>query len=118
MSGRRPRILVGRLYHESHTFLDGRTGLEGFEIRLGGDVLEAKGDQSPLDAILTTGRSLGWDVIPVADIFGMPGAVARDEVLDTFLEALRDAVARSPAIDGVCRLGNFPYRKLKQRPKP
>jgi len=102
MNARKPRVLVGRLFHETHTFLDGRTGLEGFEMRMGEDLLKAEGDQSPLDAILTTGRSLGWDIVPAMDIFGMPGAMARDEVLEKFLHALRDAVARSPDIDGVC----------------
>jgi microcystin degradation protein MlrC len=102
MSARKPRVLVGRLFHESHTFLDERTGLEGFEIRIGEDLLKAEGDQSPLDAILTTGRSLGWDIVPASDIFGMPSATVRDEVLEKFFRALRDAVGRSSDIDGVC----------------
>ncbi len=96
------RVLVGRLFHESHTFLEERTGSEGFEIRMGADMLRAEGDHSPLDGILTSARSLGWEVVPAADIFGMPGAAVRDEVLERFIQALRDAVGAAPGIDGVC----------------
>lgn len=102
MSRRPYRVLVGRLFHESHTFLAERTGAEGFETRLGGDALAAEGDHSPLDAILTTGRRLGWDIVPCADVFGMPGATVRDEVLEMFQESVRKAVSNNPGIDGVC----------------
>ena len=77
MNRRKHRILVGRLFHESHTFLTGLSGVEEFEIRLGGGVLQAEGDHSPLDGILATGRSLGWEIVPCADVCGMPGATAR-----------------------------------------
>lgn len=87
MSARKPRVLVARLFHESHTFLDTHTGPDEFEIRIGADLLQAEGDRSPLDAILTTGRSLGWDIVPAIDIFGMPSATARDEVVEMFLRA-------------------------------
>jgi microcystin degradation protein MlrC len=102
VSDRPLRILVGRLFHESHTFLDGRTDAGDFEIRLGSDTLRAEGDHSPLDAILTSGRRLGWDIVPCADIFGMPSATASDEVLEMFLETIGKAVTDSEAIDGVC----------------
>lgn len=102
MNHRKHRILVGRLFHESHTFLTGLSGVEEFEIRLGGGVLQAEGDHSPLDGILATGRSLGWEIVPCADVCGMPGATARDEVMEVFLNAVRKALADGPAIDGVC----------------
>lgn len=102
MSRRKYRILVGRLFHESHTFLEERTGPEGFVIRLGDDVFKAEGDHSPLDGILTTGRNLGWSLVPCADVFGMPGATARDAVLEIFVNATKEAIAGASGIDGVC----------------
>ena len=50
--GRRFRIVLAGLFHETHTFLDGLTTWEAFDVRERENLLNAKGDASPLGGIL------------------------------------------------------------------
>jgi microcystin degradation protein MlrC len=78
------RVLVAGIYHETHTFLDGRTGLEDFLIRRGNEMLTTEGDDSPLGGFLEFARQHNWDVVPLADYRATPGPTVTDSVLDSF----------------------------------
>ncbi|MBL9118212.1 MAG: M81 family metallopeptidase [Verrucomicrobiaceae bacterium] len=72
------------LFHETHTFLEGQTTLSDFHCAVGGQLLTAKGDPSPLGGVLALADELGWKVIPTVDYRAQPSAMVTDEVFDAF----------------------------------
>ena len=80
----RKRILIAGLFHETHTFLSGRTMLSDFEIRMGSEIGDCIGDASPLGGVLEFGKEVGWEMIPLVDFRATPGATVADEVIDQF----------------------------------
>lgn len=80
----RPRILLAGLFHETHTFVEGETRLEDFAILRGAEMLDCRGDASPLGGVLETGERLGWEVIPAIDMRASPGGMVPDEVVETW----------------------------------
>ncbi len=97
------RVLIAGLFHETHTFLDGQTALDDFELRRGDELWSAENDGSPLSGALAVARSQGWEVIPVADLRATPGPVVSDEVVDLFWADLSAAIEREEdhRIDGI-----------------
>ncbi|MBK8090693.1 MAG: M81 family metallopeptidase [Verrucomicrobiaceae bacterium] len=78
------RVLISGLFHETHTFLDGTTGLGDFHITRGQDMLMAKGDSSPLGGVLELAEEFGWEVLPTVDYRAQPSATVEDDVVETF----------------------------------
>jgi microcystin degradation protein MlrC len=97
------RVLLAGLFHETHTFLEGRTGLREFEERLGDVLWSAENDGSPLAGALEVARASGWDVIPVIDLRATPGPTVEDRVVERFWTEVAAALDReeSRGIDGV-----------------
>ncbi|MBI3864353.1 MAG: M81 family metallopeptidase [Planctomycetia bacterium] len=98
------RVLIAGLFHETHTFLAGRTALEDFDLRRGDKLLSAEGDGSPLGGTLDVAKSQGWDIIPVIDLRATPGPVVEDRVFDLFWNDVLATIDREEGrgIDGVC----------------
>lgn len=97
-----PRVLLAGLFHETHTFLSGVTGLAEFQRREGDELLTAEGDGSPLAAMLEVGRESNWEIVPVIDLRATPGPTVADEVVDRFWNAFEAAAKREAGrIDGV-----------------
>jgi microcystin degradation protein MlrC len=78
------RVLIAGLFHETHTFLDGTTGLADFHILRGDEMLGCVGDSSPLGGALTSAREYGWEVVPAADYRAQPSAIVEDAVIESF----------------------------------
>lgn len=97
------RVLLAGLFHETHTFLEGRTKLCDFEERVGDELWSAENDGSPLAGALEVARSKGWEVIPAIDLRATPGPVVEDTVVERFCSEVAGALDRqSPrGIDGV-----------------
>lgn len=97
------RVLIAGLFHETHTFLEGRTALVDFEEREGTELWSAENDGSPLAGALEVARSCHWDVIPVIDLRATPGPTVEDRVVDRFWTELAAALDReeSRGLDGV-----------------
>jgi len=97
------RVLLAGLFHETHTFLEGRTALADFEERVDKALLSAEGDGSPLGGTLDVAKKCGWEVIPVIDLRATPGPTVEDRVVDRFWSAVAEALDReeSHGIDGV-----------------
>src|SRR5579872_663438 len=97
------RVLIAGLFHETHTFLAGRTALQDFEERRGDELWSAQNDGSPLAGALEVARSHHWDVIPVIDLRASPGPIVEDRVVDRFWSEVASALAReeSRGIEGV-----------------
>lgn len=83
------RVLIAGLFHETHTFLEGTTGLADFEVRLGDELLACTGDASPLGGVLEAAKGFGWTVLPTADFRASPSATVKDEVVETFWRDFR-----------------------------
>lgn len=97
------RVLVAGLFHETHTFLDGLTGLNDFQTLHGEALLGATGDSSPLAGAVETGHRLGWTFEPVVDMRAMPSPTVDDAVVTYFWDAFARAIEHTPlaAIDGI-----------------
>jgi len=92
--------MIAGIYHETHTFLDGRTYLRDFSIMRGSDILCAPDPNSPIGAAVLAGRRLGWTIVPVIDLRAMPGPTVDDEVVGFYWEAFTEA-AQLEAAKGV-----------------
>lgn len=82
------RVLIAGLFHETHTFLDGSTGLADFQILRGAELLRCAGDSSPLGGVLARAERHGWEVLPTVDYRAQPGAIVEDEVVPAFFAEL------------------------------
>ncbi|MBW3543290.1 MAG: M81 family metallopeptidase [Planctomycetes bacterium] len=103
MSGRRKRVLLAGLFHETHTFLDENTPLQAFAVRRGDELLAARGDGSPLDGAISVADECGWELVPVIDLRATPSGTVEDAVLQEFWSAFRDAFERERprSLDGI-----------------
>ena len=79
-----PRVLIGGLFHETHCFVEGTTGLRDFKIVRGANLLRCEGDSSPMGGMLESARKFGWTVLPTIDYRASPAAVVEDEVIEKF----------------------------------
>jgi microcystin degradation protein MlrC len=97
------RVLVAGLFHETHTFLAGRTTLAEFDERAGQELWLAENDGSPLAGVLEVARLQKWELIPVIDLRAAPGPTVEDRVIERFWSAVEAAVhaEESRGIDGV-----------------
>ncbi|MEY4198555.1 MAG: hypothetical protein RLZZ265_295, partial [Verrucomicrobiota bacterium] len=98
------RVLIAGLFHETHTFLEGSTGLTDFEVRRGEELLACTGDASPLGGILESAQRFGWTVLPTVDFRASPSATVQDEVVETFWEEFcrRAEPELQRGVDGIC----------------
>ena len=97
------RVIIAGLFHETHTFLDGATGLADFEVRLGAQMLTCIGDASPLGGVLEAAKGFGWTILPTADFRASPSAMVTDEVVETFWREFRQRAEPELArgVDGI-----------------
>jgi len=97
------RVLIAGLFHETHTFLEGRTTLADFSERVGNELWSAEQDGSPLAGALEVARASAWEVIPAIDLRATPGPVVSNEVVDRFWNRVAEAIDRqeSRGLDGV-----------------
>ena len=96
-------MLLAGLFHETNTFVGGRTPLESFSIRRGSEMLEAEGDGSPLSGALGIARDRQWELIPAIDMRAMPGATVADEVVEQFRSSFLTEAQRQTdgTVDGI-----------------
>lgn len=101
---RRPRMFVAGFFHETHTFVDGRTSLDDFDRRHGGDLLARRGDASTIDGFLEVAEDNGWDLAASVEYVALPSAMIDHAVFERFwreLETdLRQALGEGP-LDGI-----------------
>ncbi|MBL9154038.1 MAG: M81 family metallopeptidase [Verrucomicrobiales bacterium] len=91
MNHRAPRVFLAGLFHETHCFVDDRTGPADFEVRRGGELLACAGDSSPLGGVVAYGREAGWEWVPAVDFRAMPSGLVEDEVVETFWAGVAEA---------------------------
>jgi microcystin degradation protein MlrC len=102
----RPRVLIGGLSHETHTFVPQRTALPDFDTLPGNEMWRAIGDSSTIAGMMEVAKACDWDAIPTIDMVGGAGGLVLDEVVEAFWAAFeaaaRDALALPGGVDGVC----------------
>lgn len=89
------RVLLAGLFHETHTFLEGRSGPEVFAVTDGDALLQRRGDGSPFDGFLEVADAEGWEVVPAIDARAMPGPTVSDDVVRGVLRGLRQHATRA-----------------------
>lgn len=87
------RILVGRLFHETNTFIEEPTRLEDFRRRKGREILQSSGDASPLGGVLERMEKLGWEPLPTVDYNATPSGMVAADVFSTFWEEFESVAA-------------------------
>src|SRR5712692_6274402 len=97
----RKNVLIAGLFHETNTFLEGRTRLKDFRILRGDELLTVAGDHSPLAGAIEAGERAGWQFVPAIDVRAMPGPLVEDRVIAEFWRAFVRAARRVPVPDGV-----------------
>lgn len=104
MPRRRRRILLGSLFHETHSFVDEITTLADFAIRRGEQLLQRRGDGSTVDGFLAVAAAEDWEVLPTVDYTALPAGTVDHAVFERFLRefdaGLRAALA-SGGLDGI-----------------
>lgn len=88
-------ILLAGLYHETHTFLPQTTGRNAFAFTLGEDVLEMRGDGSPVDGFLEAADAFGWQLTPLLDARAAPSGMVEDAVFETYWGLLEEGLRRT-----------------------
>jgi len=88
------RVLVAGLFHETHTFVEGKTTLADFDQRIGEELWNALGDASPLDGALSFAIENNWDVIPSIDLRAVPSAIVDDEVVEFWWSKFHEDLLR------------------------
>jgi microcystin degradation protein MlrC len=78
------RVLLGVLFHETHTFLPQPTTWKDFTVKLGTEILAQEGDESPTAGFLEEARRFGWEVIPTIDARAVPSGPVEDEVFEIY----------------------------------
>jgi microcystin degradation protein MlrC len=94
------KILLAGLMHETHCFIPERTGLDGFTIHRGQELLDRLGDGSQIDGFLTVAGRHGWDVIPTIAYTGGATGLVEHAVFETFWDEVRPAL-ESALVDGL-----------------
>ena len=62
--GVKGRVLLAGLFHQTNTFVGGRSNLEDFQIRRGKQILGAN-DASPIAGVLEVAAFCDWELVPV-----------------------------------------------------
>ncbi len=99
---RAPRVLVGGLHHETHTFLAGRTTAGDIEWQRAPEIWGQQGAATPLAGALSVARGCGWDVVPVLHANGVSGPCVEDSVVEAWWnEWERAIVQQSGPVDAI-----------------
>lgn len=101
-AGAAPRILVGQLWQESHSFNPLPTGADDFTVERGEALVAAnRAAGSALGGILRTGEAAGVAWLPVLAARARPGGPVTESLFAAFLADFVETVARERP-DAVC----------------
>ena len=100
-----PRIAVGGIMHETHTFAPSRTDLEAFarQSLYEGEVLlrRLRGTPSALGGGLEGLESSGYELVPLLFASAMPGGLVTRQAYDALVAGLLDRLRTAMPVDGV-----------------
>ena len=100
-----PRVAIGGILHETHTFMPRATTLADFEsgsLRPGGDLLrEMAGTRSGIGGMIDTAHERGWHALPTLYATAMPAGTVEDAAYEALLDDLLSRLERALPLDGV-----------------
>lgn len=95
------RVGLAGLFHETHSFVQPSTPLEAFEQKYGPELLDCRGDGSPIDGFLETAQQQGWEVWPLVDFRAMPSGTVEDRVFEVYWNTLRQMLLAAPPLNAL-----------------
>ena len=99
------KILVGGIYHESHSFSSEPTNLESFKKVLlleGTEVIEKlRGTVSEMAGFIEGAEKFGFEIIPTLWAWSVSTAPVQAETLDYLIDTVRQRFEKEKAVDGI-----------------
>ncbi|MBO9605239.1 MAG: M81 family metallopeptidase [Paenibacillaceae bacterium] len=89
------KVLLAGIFNESHSFTGGVTGIAGFRIARGDELLAKAGDGSMVDGFLSVAAREGWDVVAGSFYDAGASGTADHAVFELFWEELATLLARA-----------------------
>ncbi|HSS14500.1 MAG TPA: M81 family metallopeptidase [Rhizomicrobium sp.] len=86
------RVFIAGIFHETHSFSGDTTGLEGFVIHRGAEILARRGDASQVDGFLSVAEREGWEVVPSAVYTGGASGTVDHAVFEAFWSEVKPAL--------------------------
>jgi microcystin degradation protein MlrC len=78
------RVLIAGLFHETHTFLEGTTPWEAFDVWCDNDLMSLRGQASPIGGVLDYAHHHDWNVVPSVFATAVPSATVQDIAFEQF----------------------------------
>lgn len=94
------RVAIGAISHETNTFADGRTTLDGFRTATGEDVLASRAGRS-IGGIAARLDDAGVDLHPTVAASALPSPTVTADAFEWMRTELVERIADEP-VDGVC----------------
>ena len=83
-----PRIAIGGILHETHTFMEQPTTLADFEtqsLHIGDELISAmRGTRSGIGGILDRAADEGWQLLPTLYAAAMPAGIVTEALIKRF----------------------------------
>jgi microcystin degradation protein MlrC len=99
------KILVGGIYHETHSFSNVPTDIESFRrvLLLNGDevIEQLKGTESEMAGFVVGAQRFGLTLIPTIWAWGLSAGPVRTECLDYFIDLVGRRIEGEEQLDGV-----------------
>src|SRR3977135_1776764 len=88
------RVFLAGIFHETHSFTETVTGLDGFVIHRGEEILRRRGDASQVDGFLSVAEREGWEVVPSAVYTGGASGTVDHAVFEAFWGEVKPGLER------------------------
>lgn len=99
------KVLVGGIYHESHSFSNVATDLESFRSVLfleGRDSIEQlRGTTSEMAGFIKGSEEIGFEMVPTLWAWGLSTAPVEAKTLEHFISIVQRAIESAGEIDGI-----------------
>jgi microcystin degradation protein MlrC len=100
-----PRVAVGGILHETHSFAQPKTSLEHFQhqaLHYGQDLLDTlSAARSAIGGMIQSATERGWTMLPTAYGAAMPGGIVVERAYQKMLDELTSRLTAALPLDGV-----------------
>lgn len=101
----RPRVAIGGILHETHTFMEQPTTLADFaaqSLHYGADLITAmRASRSGIGGMIDRATEAGWQLLPTLYAAAMPGGTVAAAAYQELLSELQARLEQSMPVDGV-----------------
>lgn len=101
----RPRIAIGGILHETHTFMERATGLADFagqSLHVGADLITAmRASRSGIGGMIDRAAEAGWQLLPTLYAAAMPGGTVTAAAYQELLSELQGRLEASMPVAGL-----------------